>query len=102
MADTITDFDFSNGVVDPDGDVLHFDDLLPVSVTSGTSAADLTEYLSFSYVGGDTTVHVDHDGGGTFEATLDIVLKSVDLTSNNTLSDQQIIQDLIDGSQLTV
>ncbi|MGD1877513.1 MAG: beta strand repeat-containing protein, partial [Kiloniellaceae bacterium] len=100
--DTITDFEYSNGVVDPDNDVLDLGDLLPASVDGSTSAADLTEYLRFDYDGTNTTIHVDHDGGATFQGTLDIVLENVDLTAGNSLSDQQIIQDLIDGQQLAV
>jgi hypothetical protein len=101
--DTITDFEFTAGVVDPDNDVLDLGDLLPVSVNGGTSAADLTEYLSFTYAGGNTTVHVDHDGGGTFQATLNIVLENVDLTNGGAFAnDEQIIQALINGQQLEV
>ncbi|NIA72502.1 type I secretion C-terminal target domain-containing protein [Pelagibius litoralis] len=94
--DTITDFDTG-----PGGDVIDLDDLLPISVDGTTSAADLTEYLSFSSDGTNTTVHVDHDGGGSFQPTLDIVLEGVgDLTAIGT--DTQIIQSLIDGNNLAV
>ncbi|WP_422366240.1 DUF5801 repeats-in-toxin domain-containing protein [Pelagibius sp.] len=96
--DTITDFDTGVG-----GDVIDLDDLLPASVTGATTAADLTEYLSFSSDGTNTTVHVDHDGGGTFQPTLDIVLESVgDLTGGGANSDEQVIQSLINGSSLVV
>jgi Ca2+-binding RTX toxin-like protein len=101
--DTITDFEFTNGAVNANNDVLDLGDLLPGSVTGATSAADLAEYLSFTYAGGNTTVHVDHDGGGTFQPTLNIVLENVDLTNGGSFgNDEQIIQALINGNQLVV
>ena len=47
--------------------------------------------------------HVDHDGGATFQPTLDIVLVGVDLTNSGAFAnDEQIIQALINGNQLVV
>ncbi|CAN0359651.1 unnamed protein product, partial [Ectocarpus sp. 13 AM-2016] len=88
VTDTITDFSVAE-------DVLHLDDLLPALVDENTSAADLTEYLNFSFDGVNTVMHVDHDGGGTFEPTLDIVLGGAgDLTNGGATSDDEIILSL--------
>jgi Ca2+-binding RTX toxin-like protein len=94
VTDTITDF-----VLGPSGDVIDLDDLLPASADNGDG--DLDQYLQFSYDGSNTVMHVDHDGGGTFGATLDIVIGGVgDLTAGGTQTDAQIIQSLIDGQNL--
>jgi hypothetical protein len=75
-----------------------------VQLVGPASAANLTNYLSFSYDGTHTTIHVDHDGfgvgGSGFQPTLDIVLENNNL--GNLGTDQQIIQSLLDGNNLVV
>ncbi len=93
--DVITDFNVS------EGDALDLGDLLQ-DATQGT----LDEYLNFE--DGDfnndgkvdTKVSIDHDGGDLFEVTQDIVLNDVDLTSGGTVSDQEVIDQLINNNNL--
>ena len=97
VVDTINGFE-----VGPGGDVLKFDDLLPAALTNATPLATLDDYLQFSLSGGNTTIHVDHDGGAAFEPTMDVVLQGVDLTALGTLSNQQILQNLITDGNLVL
>ena len=92
--DTIADFTTGSG-----GDVLDLSDLL-----QGENLATLDDYFNFSYDSGtgDTTISIDVDGGGTFETSQQIVLTGVDLTSGGTLSDQQILNDLLANGNLIV
>ncbi len=95
--DTINGFTTGAG-----GDVLNLDALLPASVTGATVLSTLDDYIQFQKSGSDTIVHVDHDGGTTFAPTNDILLTGVDLTSNNTLTTQQILQNLLNAGNLVV
>jgi Ca2+-binding RTX toxin-like protein len=93
--DTIADFTL--GV---DGDVLDLSDML-----QGEDLASLDGYLNFSYDGasGNTTISVDVDGSsGSFESAQEIVLSGIDLTVNGTLSDQQILDNLLNNGNLIV
>jgi Ca2+-binding RTX toxin-like protein len=84
--DTISDF-----VVGIGGDKLDLSGLL-----QGEESGSLTDYLHFDSDGnGGTTVSVDVDGGGSFETTQQINLVNVDLTAGGTLSDQDIINNLL-------
>ncbi|WP_419905173.1 type I secretion C-terminal target domain-containing protein [Kiloniella sp.] len=89
-SDTIFDFSLV------DGDILHLADLL-----TGEEAGDLEDFLSFTEAGGTTTisVDVDGDGGGT---DMTITLLGVDLTAANTLTDLEVIDDLIASNALIV
>ena len=92
--DTIEDFAVGSG-----GDVLDLSDML-----QGENLATLDSFLNFSYdVGsGDTTISIDTGGGGTFEVSQQIVLTGVDLTLGGTLTDQQILDNLINDGNLVV
>jgi VCBS repeat-containing protein len=90
--DTITDFIQGNN-----GDVLDFRDLLE----SG-DAADLSEFLSFSWDDSDTTITIDVDGAGDGVVEQSIVLQGVDITANNTLTGTEIIENLtLQGNIIT-
>ncbi len=91
--DTIVDFTAGQG-----GDVLDLSDLL-----QGESDATLDQYLSFSYdsASGNTTVSIDVQGTGSGVSQM-IVLEGVDLTAGGTLSDQQILDNLLDNGNLIV
>jgi Ca2+-binding RTX toxin-like protein len=93
--DVITDFDTANYAAG--GDRLDLRDLL--SGTGATTASVLDGYLDFSKQGSDTVINVRPTGAGG-EMTQQIVLQGVDLTSNGTLSDQTIIQDLLTRGKL--
>ena len=99
--DVITDFELG-----ANGDVIDLDELLPGLVNNGTATEDLTEYLSFSFSGGNTTIHVDHDGNvgdSGFDPTLNIVLQGVDLSQGGTVDDpEQILSDMIANGNLTL
>lgn len=93
--DTIADFTLGVG-----GDVLDLSDML-----QGEDLASLDGFLNFSYDGasGDTTISIDVDGSsGSFESAQEIVLSGVDLTANGTLSDQQILDTLLNNGNLIV
>ena len=93
--DTIADFTVGAG-----GDVLDLSDLL-----QGENLASLDGYLNFSYdsVTGDTTINIDTNGStGSFESAQQIVLSGVDLTVNGSLSDQQILDNLLSNGNLII
>jgi Ca2+-binding RTX toxin-like protein len=93
--DTIADFTLGVG-----GDVLDLSDML-----QGEDLGSLDGFLNFSYdgVSGDTTISVDVDGSsGTFETAQQIVLSGVDLTANGTLTDSQILDNLLNNGNLIV
>jgi hypothetical protein len=92
--DTVTDFTAGIG-----GDVL---DLGSVLEGEHANAASLGNYLSFSYDGHNTTITIDADGQGPAAPTQSIVLQSVDLTANNTLTNAAIISNLLTEGNLRV
>ncbi|MCX4193818.1 retention module-containing protein [Methylophaga sp. OBS1] len=89
--DFVTDFNAG------EGDVLDLADLL---VGESDNANDLTNYLSFESDGTDTVINVSPTSGG--DSTQQIVLQGVDLTQGGTISDLQIIQNLLGGDNLDV
>jgi Ca2+-binding RTX toxin-like protein len=92
--DTISDFTLGAG-----GDVLDLSDML-----QGENLGSLDDYLNFSYDAGtgDTTISVDTQGGSSFEASQQIVLSGVDLTAGGTLTDQDILDNLLANGNLVV
>ncbi|MCP4712342.1 MAG: type I secretion C-terminal target domain-containing protein, partial [Planctomycetes bacterium] len=93
--DTIADF-----TVGTDGDVLDLSDML-----QNEDLTSLDGYLNFSYDSGtgDTTISIDTDGSsGSFENVQEIVLTGIDLTAGGTLSDQQILDSLLNNGNLIV
>lgn len=92
--DTVTDF--TAGVR---GDVLDLADILE---GEHATAASLGSYLSFSFDGHNTTITIDSDGEGPAAPAQSIVLQSVDLTGNNTLTNAAIISNLLNDGNLRV
>ena len=92
--DAILDFNTASRAAG--GDVLDLRDLLS---GTATTAATLDNYLDFAKSGSDTVINVRPDGTGG-SVTQKIVLTGVDLTSNSTLNDQAIIQDLLTKGKL--
>ena len=93
--DTIADFTTGIG-----GDVLDLSDML-----QGENLVSLDSYFSFSYDSGtgDSTISIDSDGSsGTFETNQIIVLSGIDITAGNTLTDQQILDNLLADGNLIV
>ena len=93
--DTIADF-----TAGANGDVLDLSDML-----QGENPASLVDYLDFNYnaTTGETTVSIDVDGNsGLFETSQQIVLSDIDLTANNTLSNQDILDNLLSNGNLIV
>ncbi len=91
--DTITDFTVGSG-----GDKLNLADLL-----QGEENGVLSDYLHFQQDGsGGTLVTVDTDGSGIGTVSQNITLSGVDLTVGGTLSDQQIIDNLLANGNLIV
>jgi T1SS-143 domain-containing protein len=96
--DRITDF--STAPAASGGDVLDLRDMLVGEAHVGTDAGNLASYLHFNFSGGNTTISVTtNDSANT---TQSIVLQNVDLTANNSLSDQAIIQNLLSANKLIV
>ncbi len=84
------------------GDTLDLSELL-----QNEESNPLTDYLQFDRGdfdadgnADDTKISVDHDGGPSFQATQEIILNDVDLTAGGTLSQQDIINDLINNKNL--
>jgi len=90
--DVIADFNVGSG-----GDVLDLSDML-----QNEEANPLDSYLNFSYdsASGDTTISIDVDGSSG--VSQQVVLSDVDLTAGGTLSDQQILDNLLDNGNLVV
>ncbi|MDH3636428.1 MAG: VCBS domain-containing protein, partial [Gammaproteobacteria bacterium] len=93
--DTIADFTAGVG-----GDVLDLSDML-----QGEDLGSLDGFLNFSYDGaaGATIINIDVDGDtGTFETSQQIVLSGVDLTAGGTLTDADILNNLLNDGNLIV
>ncbi|PJG42711.1 hypothetical protein XA39_10880, partial [Acinetobacter tandoii] len=85
---TDTWIDFEVGVA---GDKIDIGDLL-VNYSGNGSAASLSDYLSVNSDGTDTTIRIDRDGaGGLYQSTDLVVLKGVDTTLTELITNQQII-----------
>ncbi|MBL4762416.1 MAG: calcium-binding protein [Gammaproteobacteria bacterium] len=91
--DTIVDF-----TVGTNGDVLDLSDML-----QSEELGSLDDYLSFSYDSGtgDTTINVDPSGVSA-GVTQQVVLTGVDLTAGSTLSDVDILNNLLNNGNLIV
>jgi len=97
--DTVTDFDSATK-----GDKLDLRDLLQGEIAN-PAMQNLEGYLHFEKSGANTVVHVSSSRGfaaGYSSSNEDqtIILNGVDLTVGNTLSDQQIINDLLTKGKL--
>jgi hypothetical protein len=90
--DTIKDFGTSGT------DVLDLREMLVGETHAGTDPGNLGTFLDFSFAGGNTTITVKSSGAGTGDAK--IVLLGVDLTAGNTLSEGQIITNLLTQNKL--
>ena len=88
--DHIVDFDVTLG----SGDIINIADLLV-----GEESNPLENYLSFAYDGTDTTITVRANGTDIAQR---IVLDNIDITNNNTLSDNDIITNLLNNNQLVI
>ena len=68
----------------------------------GEHLATLDNYLNFSYdsASGDTTININVDG--ISGVTQQVVLSNVDLTAGGSLSDQQILDNLLHNGNLIV
>ena len=62
----------------------------------------LTQYLNFHKEGNNTVIDINTKGLIGLGADQKIVLENVDLTGNNTLSNQAIINDLLLKGKLNV
>ena len=98
VTDEITDFTVGVG-----GDVLDLADLL-----QGEENSPLTDYVTVEYGNFDgdgdseTRLNIDTDGGSIFQPTQQVTLEGVDLTEGGTLSDQDILNNLLADGNLDV
>ncbi len=100
-SDTIADFSTAQG------DKLDLRDLLQGETLDGGAIGNLSNYLFVERTGANTTIHISSNGGftsgynsGAEDQT--IVLTGVDLTATNTLTSQQVIQDLLNNNRLSI
>ncbi|WP_156337019.1 VCBS domain-containing protein, partial [Achromobacter kerstersii] len=93
--DTIKDF--SADTIANGGDVLDLKDLL-IGEKDGT----LTQYLNIHKEGNNTVIDINTKGQIAQGADQKIVLENVDLTNNGALSNQAIINDLLQKGKLNV
>ena len=93
--DTIKDFSLAKAA--DGGDILDLKDLL-----LGEKDSTLTQYLNFHKEGNNTVIDINTKGLIGLGADQKIVLENVDLTGNNTLSNQAIINDLLLKGKLNV
>jgi VCBS repeat-containing protein len=103
-SDTITDFNTASRA--SGGDVLDFRDLLSGEFHAGFDTGNLTNYLHFTYGGGNTIIYVSTTGtfASGFSTSKDdqnIVLEGVNLVGSFS-DDAQIIQDLLQRGKLIV
>ena len=99
--DRIADFNTAAYTATGNGDRLDLRDLLQgESHTTGTG--NLSQYLHFEKVAGDTVIHVSSTGDLAAHEDQRITLTGVDLTAISTLTDQAIIQDLLNKGKLIV
>ncbi|NHQ87481.1 type I secretion C-terminal target domain-containing protein, partial [Iodobacter sp. HSC-16F04] len=102
VIDKITDFSVAS--YNAGGDRLDLKDLLQ-GENHNVNTGNLTQYLHFEKSGTDTIVHVSSSGAytGPFNSSADdqrVILSGVDLTSNGSLADAAIIQDLLNKGKL--
>ncbi len=81
---------------DKNQDILDLSDLL-----QGEDINNLDNYLDFKFENGSTLIEIDIDGDGSGPDQT-IVLNGVDLKLNNSLSDEQVIQNLLNDDGHTV
>ena len=107
--DIVTDFTLdvpaSGNTPIIEGDVLNLSDLLTGEESldhtdNSTLASDLTNYLTITSDGTDTTIVADHDGSGIGTVEQTITLSNVDLLNGGTAADA--IQNLLDNGNLIV
>ena len=97
-ADIITDF-----TIGPGGDVLDLGDLL-----QGEQGNPTTDYLSIEFgdfdgdLDSESRINIDADGGSFFQSTGSITLENVDLTQGGSLTDQEILNNLISNGNLDI
>ena len=92
--DTITDFNVS------DGDIINLIGLLSNVANLTHDAAGLASVLNFSQVGTTTLLAIDTTGDGVADQSIN--LSNINLTASQTLTDQQIISNMLaDGSLVT-
>ncbi|AZN37284.1 retention module-containing protein [Iodobacter ciconiae] len=96
--------DFSTVSYNAGGDRLDLRDLLQ-GENHNVGTGNLTQYLHFEKSGADTIIHVSSAGAytGLFNAGADdqqVILSGIDLTSNGSLADTAIIQDLLNKGKL--
>ena len=101
--DVITDF--STATKAAGGDVLDLRDLLQGEAHTGSNVGNLGNFLQFETVSGNTLLHISSTGAynSGYTAAKDdqtITLQGVDLSSNSSLTNTQIIQNLLAAGKL--
>ncbi|MGE6651534.1 beta strand repeat-containing protein, partial [Shewanella colwelliana] len=88
--DTVVNFDLNYDALD----------LSSILIDEETGTFSLDQYLEFNFSGGNTEISVDSNHDGVTD--LIILLENVDLTDNNSLSDNQVITNLLNNENLII
>ncbi|QYJ86454.1 retention module-containing protein [Shewanella mesophila] len=88
--DTLVNFDVNYDALD----------LSSILIDEETGNFSLDEYLEFNFSGGNTGISVDANHDGLTD--LIIIVENVDLTANNSLSDNQVISNLLNNENLII
>jgi hypothetical protein len=95
---TITDFDLFPG----ETDLLDLRDLMDIQGGDTETGADLNDYLHFNWDGANTIITIDVDGaaGGVSFDDATIVLQGVNVNASNTVSDIDVINQMLTQGNL--
>ena len=96
--DKITDFDVRS--VAQGGDVLDFASLLPNATRVGTNSVNISQYVTFNEVAGNTVVSISTQGNGAIDQT--IILEGVTGFVGQFATQDELISYLLQSGKLVI